>query len=93
MEVLTAIEFFKETSLKRRKKENKYIRDIIISQSNFYLTEDDFILGYLEETDICINIDEKYFKVDGMDFTDWCKSHFIVLSESDKTIRIDGFKF
>ena len=74
------------------KKENEYIRDIIISQSNFYLTEDDFILGYLEETDIMINIDEKYFKIDGIDFTDWCKRHFIVLSESDKTIRIDGFK-
>jgi len=47
----------------------------------------------LEETDIMINIDEKYFQIDGMDFTDWCKRHFIVLSESDKTIRIDGFKF
>jgi len=93
MEVLTAIEFFKETSLKRRKKENEYIRDIIISQSEFYLTEDDFQLGYLEETDIMINIDEKYFQIDDMNFTDWCKRHFIVLSESDKTIRIDGFKF
>lgn len=92
MKTLTAIEFFKETSLKRRKQENLYIRDIIISQAEFYLTEDDFTLGYLEETDIMINIDEKYFEIDGMNFTDWCKSHFIVLSESDKGIIIDGFK-
>jgi hypothetical protein len=89
---MKGIEFYKAKSLEKTLQEAIFIRDFIIEHSQNCLTEDDFTIGYLNNTDIYINIDEKNFYIDEMDICYWLNNHFNVIMENDKRIIIQGFK-
>ena len=92
MKTITAIEFLKEKSKKRQLQEMQELKELIIHASDHALSEDSFIIGYLEETDMMINIDEVYFDIDGMHFTNWLNNNCVIESESDKSIIITSLR-
>lgn len=87
MKTLLAIELLKSQSQKRRIEEMETIKEIIMLQ-NEWISEDIFTIGYMEETDMMIYIDELYVCVDGMELVDWLKTHCETHLESDKSITI-----
>jgi len=92
MKVALAIEFLKSKSVSRRLAEMKDVKELILMQSQGILCDKDIEEGWTREADLHINIDEKHFEIDGMDFTDWCHKHFEVGMFSDKSITLYGLK-
>lgn len=92
MKVALAIEFLKSKSLKRKLAEMKEVKELILMQSQGMLSDKDIEEGWTREADLHINIDEIFFDIDGMNFTDWCVKHFEVGMLSDKSITLLGLK-
>lgn len=87
MKTLLAIELLKSQAQKKRIEEMETIKQIIMLQ-NEWISEDIFTIGWMEETDMRIDIDELFIDVDGMALVDWLKMHCETDLESDKSITI-----
>jgi len=87
MKTLLAIELLKSQSQKKRIEEMETIKQIIMLQ-NEWISEDIFTIGWMEESDMRIDIDELFIDVDGMALVDWLKTHCETRLETDKSITI-----
>jgi hypothetical protein len=90
MKITTAIEFLKEKSRKRRVQEMNDLKDLLIMCSEGTLCDKNFTIGYLEATDMEINIKNVFFDIDGKSFQDWIEENCIINKRTltDKSITI-----
>jgi len=92
MKTTTAIEFLRNKSRRKQLQEMQELKELIILASDNFLTDEHFKIGWLDETDMMINIDEIFFDIDGLGLTQWLNKNCIVESESDKSIIITSLK-
>ena len=90
--IITAIEFMRIKSNKRKMKEMEDLKNLLIESSNGMLIEDSFDIGYMSETDMLIKIRDVYFDIDGMDLQSWLNVNCITKHESDKWITIESLR-
>lgn len=88
MRTLTAIEFLRQKNKKQLIEKMEELRDILIFGSDGILSEKDFSIGHMSDTDMHINVDEIFFNIEGLDWLDWIKLHCETELESDKSITI-----
>ena len=90
MKITTAIEFLKDKSRKRRLEEMNDLKDLLIMCSDGRLCDNNFTIGWMEQTDMDINIKNVFFDIDGKPFQDWIEDNCIINKRtlSDKSINI-----
>jgi hypothetical protein len=92
MKTLLAIELLKTQAKNQRLNEMNTVKQII-KLSNEWACDEWFTIGWMEETDMMIDIDEKFMEVDGLCLEDWLKKHFEITHESDKHVVFKTFSF
>ena len=88
MKLTTAIELLRHNSTQRQLQEMKDLKSLIMLASGGIMTESDFTMGWITETDMSINIDEISFEIDGVDFVTWLNNNCNTEHESDKSITV-----
>lgn len=92
MKITTAIEFLRAKSDKRKIQEMEDLKELLIQSSNNILSEDNFTIGHMTETDMHIKIRNVYFDIDGRSFTNWLSANCETENESDKYITIKNLR-
>lgn len=88
---MEAIKFLRIQSRKRCLEEMEALKDLIMVH-NKWATDDMFTINWMGANDMRIDIDEKWFKVDGESLVDWLRKHCECENESDKSITVIRLK-
>lgn len=89
MKTITALEFL-TTKAKKQLLDNFNEFIDIIKMSNDWATDNMFWIDEWDTT-LHINIDEKFFQIDGQDLVSWCEVNTRFANLSDKNITILNF--
>jgi len=92
MKLTTAIEFMRAKSDKRKIQEMEDLRELLIQSSSNMLSEENFTIGHMTDTDMNISIRDVYFSIDGKGFVEWLNSNCETENESDKWITIKNLR-
>jgi uncharacterized lipoprotein YajG len=92
MKITTAIELLRHNSEQRKLQEMKDLKALIILATNNYMTEKDFTIGFLDDTDLVVNLDEISVDIDGLFIADWLRANCHTKFESDKSINVTGLR-
>ena len=92
MKLTTAIEFMRAKSDKRKIQEMEDLKELLIQSSENMLSEGNFTIGHMTDTDMLIKIRNVYFNIDGQGFVEWLNSNCETKNESDKYITIKSLR-
>lgn len=89
---MKTIEFLRKKALQRRLEDWKIISELLIMCSDGILSEKHIQIGWIEEDDMAVFLDEIFFDIDDMPVRDWLVKNFNVSCIESKWVQITSLK-